>query len=254
MYFEIEGSSVRLAGTMHRVPKGRPLAHWVNDAISWARVIYLEHDKWESDRCRYAPPGSQLPAQRLPNSWPRIERKYLFDRFRVEYLSRLRPFSAASDVLDPVLTDEGVELVAIARSKEAQPPGGRLEYLETAAQSYALADGVSDAIWDDAVSWALDNLASSKQVLETSYSAWVAGDFEEVDRISTLHSRNRFPPIKNALITARNNLWLPIIRELVQSASEPTLVLVGAAHLGGLDGLVSQLALCGLNLTVAARQ
>src|ERR1700691_5994234 len=169
MYFEIEGSSVRLAGTMHRVPRGRTLAHWVNDAISWARIIYLEHDKQESDRCRNAPPGSQCIAQRLPHSWPRIERKYPFDRVRLEYLSRLRPFAIASDVLDPVLTDEGVERLAITRSKETQPPGPRMEYLETAAQSYALADSVSDAVWDDAVSWALDNPASFNRVLESSY-------------------------------------------------------------------------------------
>jgi uncharacterized protein len=248
MYFEIEGSSVRLGGTMHRVPKGRPLAQWVHDAISLARLIYLEHDKQESDRCRYAPPGSQPLAQRLPRSWPRIERKYPFDGFRVEHLSRLRPFIVASDVLDTVPTDEGVELLAIARSKETQAPGPRIEYLETAAQSYALTDGVSDAIWDDAVSWALDHPASSKKVLETSYCAWVGGDFEEVDRISTFHSRNRFAPIKHAVITARNHLWLPTIRHLVRSASEPTLVLVGAAHLGGAHGLLPQLSAGGLRL------
>lgn len=103
----------------------------------------------------------------------------------MEHLSRLRPFVVASDVLDPVPTGEGVERLAVARSKETQPPGPRIEYLETAAQSYALADGVSDAVWDDAVSWALDNPESFKRVLETSYRAWVAGDFEEVDRIST---------------------------------------------------------------------
>jgi hypothetical protein len=238
---------------MHRVPKGRPLAQWVHDAVSWARLIYLEHDKQESDRSRFSPPGSQPLAQRLPHSWPRIERKYPFDGFRVEYLSRLRPFVVASDVLDSVPTDEGVELLAIARSKETQPPGPRIEYLETAAQSYALADGVSDAIWDDAVSWALENPASFKSVLETSYRAWVAEDFEEVDRISTLHSRNRFAPIKHAAITGRNYLWLPTIRDLVQSASEPTLVLVGAAHLGGADGLLPQLAAGGLRLTVAVQ-
>lgn len=239
---------------MHCVPKGRPLAHWAHDAITWARLIYLEHDKQESDRCRYAPPGSLPLAQRLPHSWPRIERKYQFDRVRLKHLSTLRPFAITSDVLDPVATGDGVERLAIARSKETQPPGPRIEYLETAALSYELADGVGDAVWDDAVSWALDNPASFKRVLETSYGAWVAGDFEEVDRISTLHTRNRFAPIKQAVITARSHLWLPTIRDLAQSASEPTLVLVGAAHLGGADGLLPQLAACGLRLAVAAGQ
>jgi hypothetical protein len=142
---------------MHCVPKGRLLAHRVHDAITWARPIYLEHDKQESDRCRDAPPGSQPLAQRLPHSWPRIERKYPFDRVHLEHLSRLRPFAIASDVLDPVPTGECVERLAIARSKETRSPGPRIDFLETAAQSYAIADSLSDAVWDDAVSWALEN-------------------------------------------------------------------------------------------------
>jgi uncharacterized protein YbaP (TraB family) len=167
----------------------------------------------------------------------------------VEQLSRLTPFAVTSGVLDLPPIDPGVELLAIARSKQILPPGPRVKYLETAAQSCVLEDGVSDADWDTAVSWALDNPESAKRVLETSYRAWFSGDFEEVDRISTLHTRNRFAPIKRAVITSRHDLWLPIIRELVQSATEPTLVLVGAAHLGGSNGLLSQLAAIGLRLT-----
>lgn len=237
---------------MHWVPKGCALAHWVHDAISWARLIFLEHDEQESERGRYSPAGSQPLAKRLPRSWPRIERKYPPEV--VSDLAMRRPGAVASQVLDLAPINPGVERLAIARSKETHPPGPRIKYLETAAQSYALADGVSNAVWDDAVIWALDNPGSFKRVLETSYRAWVAGDFEEVERISTVHWLNRFAPIRQAVITARNHLWLPTIRELAESAEEPTLVLVGAAHLGGADGLLPQLAACGLRLTVAARQ
>lgn len=246
MYFEIEGSSIRLAGTMHVVPKGRPLAHWVHDAIGLARVIYLEHDKQESDGGRYKSVWSQPLALRLPRSWPRIQRKYSPEI--VSYLATLRPSTIASQVLDLVPHDPGVERLAIARSNETHPPGPRIRYLETAAQAYAPADDVSDVIWDDAVSWALDNPGSFKAVLEGSYRAWVTGDLEEVERISTLYSVSRFAPIKHAVITARNYHWLPTIRGLVESAKEPTLVLVGVAHLGGADGLVAQLSPCGLKL------
>jgi uncharacterized protein len=252
MYFEIEGSSVRLGGTMHWVPKGHPLAHWVPDAIGWARLIYLEHDEQESVRGRKAPPGSRPLAQRLPHSWPRIELKYPPEV--VSYLASRRPGAVALEILDLAPIDPGVERLVIARSKETQPPGPRIKYLETTAQSYALADGVSDAVWDAAVSWALDNPASFKRLLETSYPAWVAGDFEEVERISTLHGLSRFAAIRHAVITSRNCLWLPTIRELVQSAKEPTLILVGAAHLGGPDGLLPRLAACGLRLTGTPRQ
>ncbi len=233
-----------------QVPLGRPLAHWVHDAISAACVICLEHDEQESKRGRYTPPGSQPLAQRLPCSWPRIERKYPPDM--VSDIALLRPGAVAAQMLDLVAIDRGVEHLALARSREARLSGPRIKYLETAAQSYALEDSVSNAVWDEAVSWALDNPASSKQLLESSYDAWIAGDLEEVDRISSLYWMNRFPPIKHAVVSARNHLWLPTIRELVQSANDPTLILVGVAHLGGADGLLPLLAACGLRLTVAS--
>jgi uncharacterized protein YbaP (TraB family) len=248
MYFEIAGSSVRLGGTMHAVPKGCPLAHWVHDAIGWARLIYVEHDKQESDRSVYAPAGSQHLAQRLPHSWPRIERKYQYDPLRVADLARRRPAAVALCVLDQAPFDEGVERLAIARSKETQPPWPRVKYLETAAQSCALTDGVSDAVWDIVVGYALDDPALFKRVFETSYRAWIAGDFEEVERISSTEWLNKFAPVKDAIMTARNRLWLPGIRELVQSATERALALVGAAHLGGSDGLLPLLSADGLRL------
>jgi uncharacterized protein len=249
MYFEFEGSSVRLAGTMHVVPKGYPLAHWVHDANNWARVFYLEHDKQESDSNLFRPPMSLPVAQRLPRSWPRIQFEY---PERVPQLAMRRLVAVAREVLDVVPVDPGVERLAIARSKETQSPGPNIKYLETAHESYAPTDGVSDAVWDDAVCWAIDNRGSFGRVLEMAYAAWFAGDFEEVDRISTLHTINRFAPIKHAIITARNFLWLPTIRDLVQSAAVPTLVLVGAAHLGGTDGLLPLLAACGLRLSERA--
>ena len=151
-------------------------------------------------------------------------------------------------MLDLIPLDEGVEQLAMARSRAIPPSGPRLEFLETATQVNTLLDGVADAVWDEAVCWSLEHPGSSKQLLELSYQAWIDGDFEEIDQISSLHSRNRFPPIKNALISARNCRWLPIIRELAHSATEPTLVLVGVAHIGGSEGLLSKLAAGGLKL------
>lgn len=231
------------------VPKGCPLAHWVHDAIELARVIYLEHDKQESDGARYKSVWSQPLALRLSRSWPRIKNKFPADV--VSYLSTLRPSAIVSQVLDFVPHDPGVERLALARSKEALPPGPIIRFLETGTQSHAPADDVSDAIWDDAVCWALDNPRSFGKALEASYRAWVNGDLEEIERISVSCTISRFAPIRYAAIGARNRSWLPTIRELVTLANEPTLILVGVAHLGGTDGLVAELKASGLKLSRA---
>ena len=230
---------------MHAVPKGRPLAVWVSVAISWAHLIYLEHDKQESDWGQFKQPMSLPPAQRLPRSWPRIQREY---PERMAHLAMLRPVAVAREVMDPVPFDPGVERLALARSQETEPPGPRIKYLEKAAESYAPTDRVPDTVWDDAVGWSIDNRGSFGKVLEMAYAAWSVGDFEEVDRVNTLLTMSRFPAIKAAEITARNCLWLPRIRAIVQSANEPTLILVGAAHLGGAEGLVPLLRKAGLSL------
>jgi len=252
MYFVIDGSSVRLGGTMHMVPIGRQVATWVDDAISWARVIYLEHDKQESDGGMFAPMWSKPIGQRLPRSWPRIKGRYPFAV--VSRLALLRPWAIALAMLNSPPSDPGVEYRALNRAKETEPPGPRIKYLETAAQIVEFTDKVDDDVWDEAVTWALDNPNATERGVEDIYAAWISGDVEAALRAGTLHGLTRFAPIKHAELTSRNYLWLPTIRELVRSAREPTLVLVGAAHLGGPDGLVSQLAASGLKLTVAAHQ
>jgi hypothetical protein len=252
MYFEIDGSSVRLGGTMHRVPIGRPLATWVDDAISWARVIYLEHDKQESDGGIFAPMWSAPIGQRLPRSWPRVKGRYPHDV--LSHLARLRPGAIALAMLHNPPSDLGVEYRALKRAQESEPHGPRIQYLETAAQILAFADNVDDDVWDEAVMWALDNPNATERGAEDIYAAWISGDVEAALRVGTLHGLTRFAPIKHAELTLRNYLWLPIIRELVRFAREPALVLVGAAHLGGPDGLVSQLVASGLKLTVAAHR
>jgi uncharacterized protein YbaP (TraB family) len=232
---------------MHLVPTGRPLATWVDDAINWARVIYLEHDKQEADWGMFAPMWSQPIGQRLPCSWPRITSQYPPEI--VSHLARLRPGAVALAMLNKPPSDLGVEYRALKRSQETEPPRPRIKYLETAAQIFAFADSVDDSVWDEAATWALDNPNATVEGVQDIYSAWISGDVESALSAGTLHGVTRFPPIKHAELTSRNLLWLPTIRELVRSAREPTLVLVGAAHLGGPDGLISQLAAGGLMLT-----
>ena len=246
MYFEIQGSTVRLAGTMHRVPEGRRLAHWVHDAIDAARLIYIEHEEGASTQGQLATPWAARLAQRLVRSWPRIERK--FPRATTLQLNWLSPRMLVSCLLEQCTLDCGVEHLALSRSRETHAPRPRIEYLETAAQLHTLDGHVSDAEWDEAVYWILDNPASATTLLQWSYDAWTVGDFEAIDLLSSTQSINRFAPIKEANINARNQLWLPIIGELVRTASEPILVLVGSAHLGGPDGLVSQLVADGNSL------
>ncbi len=53
-----------------------------------------------------------------------------------------------------------------------------------------------------------------------------------------------FPKLYHSLLVNRNNAWLPNIEHLLQT-SELELVLIGALHLVGKEGLVAQLTALG---------
>jgi uncharacterized protein YbaP (TraB family) len=56
-----------------------------------------------------------------------------------------------------------------------------------------------------------------------------------------------YPRIYQSLLVERNNNWMPRIKKLLQHP-EPKLILVGALHLAGPDGLLAILAGNGYQL------
>ena len=45
MYYQVENTTVRLLGSMHRLPKSNPeVPAWVDEAYRWCEVLYIEHD------------------------------------------------------------------------------------------------------------------------------------------------------------------------------------------------------------------
>ncbi len=69
--------------------------------------------------------------------------------------------------------------------------------------------------------------------------AWRTGDAAGLDDIIRMGFRG-FPELHDRLITQRNQQWLPAIEELIRQGKQ-ALVIVGAGHLVGPQGLVALL-------------
>jgi hypothetical protein len=69
--------------------------------------------------------------------------------------------------------------------------------------------------------------------------AWRRGDVETLAR-STHAAYADFPAFGDRLLSARNRRWLPKLEGFVKSG-RTYFVVVGAAHLGGNDGLLALL-------------
>ncbi len=75
--------------------------------------------------------------------------------------------------------------------------------------------------------------------IDSIVEAWKTGDAEELDKF-LLKSFRDYPDVYQRLIVNRNKNWLPKIEALV-GQKENVMVIVGAAHLVGKDGILAAL-------------
>ena len=79
------------------------------------------------------------------------------------------------------------------------------------------------------------------EMLEEMITAWRSGDDKMLSKLFVEDMKEMSPALYENLLVKRNNNWLPIIEGMFEQEGTE-FVLVGAAHLGGEDGLVELLA------------
>ena len=80
-------------------------------------------------------------------------------------------------------------------------------------------------------------------MLDELHQAWRAGDIDKLDEMTRGEMLEKTPQTYRLLNVARNDAWIPKIRKLLdESNADDTLVVVGAMHLLGEDGLVKKLS------------
>lgn len=70
---------------------------------------------------------------------------------------------------------------------------------------------------------------------------------EQVNELYDLISASEFQVYENAILTTRNQNWIPRIVE--EASAKPTLFAFGSGHLGGPEGIVTLLRKAGYTLT-----
>ena len=93
---------------------------------------------------------------------------------------------------------------------------------------------------DEMLIYTLADIERLPELMNSMKQAWRRGNLAELKAVGITPFKNEFPDIYQALIVDRNNAWLPKIEAMVKT-SEVEFVLVGALHLAGDDGLLSQL-------------
>jgi uncharacterized protein YbaP (TraB family) len=114
--------------------------------------------------------------------------------------------------------------------------------LETAAQQFAMFDGLSPAEQLQSLQDSLGDADKMEQEIARMHALWREGDAEALHALSGAEMKRDYPALYERMNVARNRAWLPKIRDLLDAGGDDdALVVVGAMHLLGEDGVVQML-------------
>jgi uncharacterized protein YbaP (TraB family) len=138
--------------------------------------------------------------------------------------------------LDPKL---GLDTHLAALAAEAGKP---TTGLETGAQQIAFLDGMSKEEQLQFLAEALSESKDAKEETAKLHAAWRAGNADVLWQDMAAQMKREYPDLYKRINVARNDAWVPKIeKRLADSGKDDTLVVVGALHLLGSDGVVEKL-------------
>ncbi len=262
--WEIQGAKAKhyLMGSVHLLPAStQPLPAALESAYAKAKGV-----AFESDLASLADPKSQLAmfnAAVAPNGLRPLVSKEVYERLQKSARDLNMPLADTCEPYKPWFCAMTLEIFAY------QQAGFQSEYgLDQFFFSRALADGkpirwleepqaqidlfakMSDKLGEQFLASTLDEQADDNQNPEGLLRMWRNGDQAELEKI-VRDMKAHQPQAYARLLAERNRAWMPRLEKIL--ASENTqLVIVGAAHSAGPDGLLALLKARGYDVHAVA--
>jgi uncharacterized protein YbaP (TraB family) len=255
-------NSVYLLGSFHLLKPGDyPLSADVDAAFADAESLLFEMPPSEMESPTLALQMGQaalrLDGTRLDSQLPPATARKLQDWFAAnatglqasgmtpQMLQMFEPWFVGLTVSIVEMTRDGLDpKLGLDRhfADAAQQAGKPVDGFETGAQQIAFLDGM-DA--DEQVQFLDEALSESDEgssEVEKLHAAWRAGDAGMLWDGMAADMKREYPKLYQHVNVERNDAWLPRIEQRLQASGEDdTLVVVGALHLLGSDGLVEKL-------------
>jgi uncharacterized protein YbaP (TraB family) len=254
-----QGGTVYLAGSVHLLTKEfYPLDPVFEKALESSDLLIEELELGEM-----LSPASQtlmltrgmLPATQSlekvlsPQTFSAVSSRMTTLGLPVEALKRLKPWSLALMLQSLEWQKAGFD-ANLGLDKHlydlAKRAGKATEGLETMEYQIARLDEMSMELQDRLLAETLKEIETARDGFLKITNAWSVGDVPTVERF-VLQDLKAEPQLYERLLLERNRNWLPRIEALF-SRSRPALVVVGAAHLVGPDGLLRMLRAKGYTL------
>jgi uncharacterized protein len=161
-------------------------------------------------------------------------------------LARLEPWAAAMVLTQFALMKSGFDPqlgIDMQLTERARADGKPIDGLETVVDQLGIFDARSLSEQTKFLVDAANDVPQMHEDLERLIAAWRIGDLRALER-ELDQERARAPALYDQLLGQRNRKWMPKIEALLDDERD-YLVLVGALHFVGRDGLLALLARAG---------
>lgn len=125
-------------------------------------------------------------------------------------------------------------------ARQANNDGKALGQLETPDEQLSFIASMGQGQEDELIIKTLAEVETIPAVLNKMKAAWRSGDTEALNKLGAEEMKREYPEIYKTLLFNRNHAWLPKIERMLND-KDIELILVGALHLSGEDGLISLL-------------
>lgn len=255
-------NSLYLLGSFHMLlPGDYPLSRDVDEAFAEAEALLFEMSPQEMasptlalqmGQAALRGDGTTLDSELTPalreqlRAWTERNDAVLRGQgMAPEMLQMFEPWFVALTVsmVDMVQAGYAADLgldqhFASAAEAAGKPTAG----LETARQQIDFLDGMARTEQLQYLADVLESALAGNEELARLHAAWRGGDPEQVWQLAGAEMRARYPELYRHINVQRNDAWLPELEaRLAAPGTDDTLVVVGALHLLGEDGLVEKL-------------
>jgi hypothetical protein len=245
-------NTVYLAGSVHALPKGHSqFPEQLDRAYAQADVIVLEVDLDDMnplDAVKFITTNGTLPVDKSLSDVVGAEQYQRISDLAAKLevpeivIARLEPWAAALVLTQFALSKTGFDSnlgIDMQITERARTDGKPIEGLETVIDQLSVFDARSFEEQTRFLLDATDDAPKLNEDLQKLITAWRGGDLRALEK-EFIKERAKSPELYDALLGERNRQWLPKIEALLEEDRD-YLVVVGALHFVGRDGLLALL-------------
>jgi len=255
MIWKVEKGSevVYIGGTIHLLRESDyPLPEEFLDAFANADILVLEADMGQLESLEVQqkimagatyPPGEGLDQVLSKEAYDALAEYCQQNGLPVAAMNQFKPSLVSLTILGLEMQKLGLSVefgIDINFYQRAVSEGKDLIYIETIDEQIAYILVMGEGQESEYMLKVLSDLHKMPEQFEDMIQYWKTGDDDKMEDLILAEFMEEYPELYESLIKERNERWLPQIEALFLT-EEDELVLVGAGHLIGEEGIITML-------------